>query len=64
MSPVYNYCCSACGHKFEAQTYVVARRLVSCPKCQHFPSNLRPSAPAFAVKGFNAKNGYAHKDGE
>jgi putative FmdB family regulatory protein len=61
--PTFDYRCPVCNQVFE--------RLVdaSCIDTQrHYPCGViaakLPSAPAFAVHGYSAKNGYATKEGK
>lgn len=58
--PFYDYKCPACDRT--AEVFLVRIRpddpLLRCANCDHVMER-QPSAPAFAVKGFNAANGYA-----
>jgi len=32
--PLYDYRCTDCAHKFEAQRSIAARKFASCPSCE------------------------------
>ena len=55
--PNFDYKCEFCGHVFEALT-ASGRDYTNCHKCGLLAEKL-PSAPAFKVKGYAAKNGYS-----
>ncbi len=60
--PRYDYHCSACAKTF-MDVWVSTFREVqdsarNCTICAQ-PMIKLPSAPAFAIKGYNAKNGYS-----
>jgi len=59
--PNFDFKCVSCGHVFEAHIDG-GRTHTNCHKCGHTSYKL-PSAPAFAVKGYSAANGYA-KEGK
>ena len=62
--PTYEFACDACGMLWELilplsrfdETYSAP-----CPRCAG-RGDRQPSAPAFTIKGYNARNGYARKD--
>lgn len=61
--PLYEFRCDACGEtmtrllsNWQAAT---AMEKEICPFCKEGVLRKQPSAPAFTVGGWNAKNGYA-----
>ena len=71
--PTYDYRCPRCGARHTLHTsYAEADRQRYCGTVAPRDSNYwglcrgelerQPSAPAFVVKGFNAKNGYSDAD--
>lgn len=58
--PTYSYHCSGCGRTKDLQVPIDFRHIltVTCSDCKLEMDRL-PSAPAFKVTGFNAKNGYS-----
>lgn len=55
--PLFDYHCPSCGAQREAIVLSPVTPVV-CVKCDTVMER-QPAAPAFAVHGFNAKNGYA-----
>lgn len=60
--PRYDYVCPECGQ--EREVYVPfeesQRTTIICKlHCGNVEMVKKPSAPAFVVKGFNARNGYS-----
>jgi putative FmdB family regulatory protein len=61
--PLYEYECTACGHRFEAIQKFADAPLETCPKCGGAVRKLQ-SAPAFQFKGTGWYiTDYAKKDG-
>jgi putative FmdB family regulatory protein len=67
--PLYEYQCSACGHRFEVIQKFSDPPLEACPKCGGAVQKLQ-SAPAFQFKGtgwyitdYAKKDGTAKKEG-
>lgn len=56
--PMFNYHCLSCGVTCERLVTNLRIDEQKCHQCGHFLKRL-VSAPAFSVKGFNAKNGYS-----
>lgn len=62
--PRYSYECPECGKQATLQVPIDKRDLVDCAECtanldEPIPMKRLVDAPNFAVKGFNAKNGYS-----
>lgn len=55
--PNYDFKCPKCGHRFE-QNVPAESKAVFCPRC-HDVAKKQPSAPAFHIRGYSAKNGYS-----
>ena len=55
--PIFDYVCSWCTHEERDLLVGSASELVTCANCGG-PMDRLPAAPAFTVKGYNAKNGY------
>ena len=49
--PIYEYCCSACGHELEVMQKMSDARLVDCPKCGKATLSKKVSAAGFQLKG-------------
>jgi len=49
--PIYEYECSACGHRMEAIQKFSDAPLTECPACAKATLRKRISAPAFHLKG-------------
>jgi len=49
--PIYEYRCSACGHKLEALQKLSEARLVACPSCKAAALVKQVSAAGFHLKG-------------
>ncbi len=63
--PIFEFRCSECGEMSEQLFKHVHLAFARCPKCPGRPVMvLQPSGANFAVKGFNAKNGYSGKKGQ
>lgn len=65
--PTYDYRCPLCGHSFEQLVHRTTEA-VFCPHCDREGNHIITmrlfslGAPAFRVKGYNAKTGYSKKD--
>lgn len=59
MAVNFDFECPRCEVVFEAKADVETDR-IECPHCGCPYAGKKPSAPAFVVKGYNAKNGYAN----
>ena len=55
--PRHDFKCPQCGHVFEADSQ--GRDYTNCHKCGNLSDKL-PSAPAFKITGYRAKNGYSN----
>jgi putative FmdB family regulatory protein len=63
--PIYTFRCPACGREVDVIRAVPDRDLDEPCVCGSTGLMLRqPAAPAFTVKGFNAKTGYGAKSCE
>lgn len=49
--PIYEYYCSACGHKEDILQKVNDAALTQCPVCQKPSFSKQISAPSFHLKG-------------
>lgn len=49
--PIYDYQCSACGHKAEVMRKVSAAATEACPACQLDTFSKQVSAPSFQLNG-------------
>lgn len=49
--PIFDYCCTACGHAFDALQKLGADPLLDCPACLASALQKQLSAPAFHLKG-------------
>ena len=49
--PIYEYQCTACGHRFEAVQTMNDKALVNCTVCNEPKLQKLISAPAFHLKG-------------
>lgn len=49
--PIYEYECTACGHKLEAIQKMTDQPLTACPKCQKPSLQKLVSAAGFQLKG-------------
>ena len=49
--PIYEYACSACGHRLEALQKVSDAPLRKCPECGKSTLRKLVSAPSFRLKG-------------
>ena len=59
--PRHDYVCDRCGY-LVTDLHVALTNLpdpLACPRCDEGRLQRRPCAPSFAIKGFNAKNGYS-----
>ncbi len=55
--PIYEYCCSNCGHKMEAIQKLSDAPLVSCPECKEDKLEKQLSPGLFVLKGEGFYNG-------
>jgi putative FmdB family regulatory protein len=59
--PLYEYCCTQCGHHFEKIQHFGSKTELECPKC-HGKLKRPLTAPAFRFKGSGwYVNDYASK---
>lgn len=56
--PIYEYACSACGHKLEAIQKMSDEPLLDCPECKEAQLKKLVSAAGFRLKG----NGWYETD--
>ena len=49
--PTYEYACSACGHRLEAQQRITADPLTECPACKGGTLRRLVSRSSFVLKG-------------
>lgn len=49
--PIYEYQCTACDHRFEAEQRITENPLDTCPKCNEKKVRRLISATAFHLKG-------------
>jgi putative FmdB family regulatory protein len=49
--PIYDYQCSACGHKAEVMRKVSAASVEVCPVCHQQTFSKQVSAPSFQLNG-------------
>jgi putative FmdB family regulatory protein len=58
--PIFDYRCLSCGAEFERLTLFHTADAQRCSACGASAVR-RPSAPAFAVHGYNAQNRYTDR---
>ncbi|MEO0575599.1 MAG: zinc ribbon domain-containing protein [Pseudomonadota bacterium] len=62
--PIYEYACTACGHRLDALQKIADAPLTQCPACNQPTLKKQLSAPSFRLKGQGWYETDFKKDGD